>query len=437
MTTDRTAAPARTTALYERAPAAGQKAAPPADAFSALLGSVAPRPEEAPRKPQERRHDAPKPEDAQQTDTPAAPAPVAEASTPEAPVEPETPVTPNLFALQLAGPLPPAATPAPVPAAEPAATTPTLPAFAPAQIQSPITGPVPAPAEPVAATPAVDLPQTTPATPAPTLPVLGGLIPASALATEPAVMTEQPVVAVQPQPQVQTAPAAEATPEQIAATALQNANTGQSQSDAQPQEQPNTGAVAASAAPQAKPAEAPVAATTPVPQPITGVAAPATPVAAPPSLERAVPLYRAVETTATLLHIASERGVTHARLNLKPVELGGIEVRLQSSPQGISAQLVADSPEAARMLSQASDDLRRQLADRDVTLLSLDVSTSSEQQQHENTAGGFGAFGDDYRPGFGSSQRTGVSDAESVDAAPAPAETTLVLPDGVLVDVLA
>ena len=88
------------------------------------------------------------------------------------------------------------------------------------------------------------------------------------------------------------------------------------------------------------------------------------------------------------------------------------------------------------MLTQASEDLRRHLADRDVTLLSLDVSTSSEQRQ-ENTAGGFGAFGDDsYRPGFGSSRRTGGSTAETVDA-PAPAETTLVLPDGVLVDVLA
>ena len=150
-----------------------------------------------------------------------------------------------------------------------------------------------------------------------------------------------------------------------------------------------------------------------------------------------MPLYRAVETTGLLLHVAAERGVTHARLNLKPVELGGIEVRLQSTPQGVSAQLVADSPEAARMLTQASEDLRRQLAERDVTLLSLDVSTSSEQR-HENAAGGFGAFGDDnYRPGFGSSQRTGVSDAETVDAAPAAAETTLVLPDGVLVDVLA
>ena len=52
-------------------------------------------------------------------------------------------------------------------------------------------------------------------------------------------------------------------------------------------------------------------------------------------------------------------------------------MRLQTTPQGVSAQLVADSPEAARMLSQASDDLRRSLEARDVNLLSLDVSTSA------------------------------------------------------------
>jgi flagellar hook-length control protein FliK len=289
---------------------------------------------------------------------------------------------------------------------------------------------VPATAEPVA-----ELPQ--PAAPAPQpLPVLGSLIPASALTTEtPAVVTEQPAVAITPQPQVPTAaPVADAAPEPVA---IPSANAGQTQSDAQPQEQPTPAAPAPAAAPQqAKPAEAPAGVSAPAPQP---VAAPAAPVQAPtptPTLERAVPLYRAVETTGLLLHVAAERGVTHARLNLKPVELGGIEVRLQSTPQGVSAQLVADSPEAARMLTQAGEDLRRQLADRDVNLLSLDVSTSSEQR-HENTAGGFGAFGDDnYRPGFGSSQRAnGPTTAEP--AAPAPAETTLVLPDGVLVDVLA
>jgi flagellar hook-length control protein FliK len=143
-----------------------------------------------------------------------------------------------------------------------------------------------------------------------------------------------------------------------------------------------------------------------------------------------VPLHRAAYATAALIHIASERGITHARINLKPAELGGIEVRLHSSPEGVSAQLVADSPEAARALAQAGDDLRRQLEARGVTLLSLDVSTSEEERR------GAPAFGGDAAgQGSGSNGARAGTHAEAAPAA--PAETTLVLPDGLLVDVLA
>jgi hypothetical protein len=146
-----------------------------------------------------------------------------------------------------------------------------------------------------------------------------------------------------------------------------------------------------------------------------------------------VPLRRAVETAGLLLHVAAERGVTHARLNLKPVELGGIEVRLQTSPLGVSAQLVADSPEAARMLAQAADDLRRQLEARDVTLLSLDVSTSGDQRREGSAEFGADGFGAGHSPdGPRASSEAGGAVAASVAA-----ETTLVLPNGVLVDVLA
>ena len=149
-----------------------------------------------------------------------------------------------------------------------------------------------------------------------------------------------------------------------------------------------------------------------------------------------MPLSRAVATTGTLIHLASERGITHARLNLKPVELGGIEVKLQSTPAGIHAQLVADSPEAARMLSQAGDQLRQQLSDRDVNLLSLDVSTSSDQR---NDQPGFSAdgFGDDYRPGGYPSGFRGAREETVLMDTPDAADTVLVLPDGVHVDVLA
>jgi flagellar hook-length control protein FliK len=148
-------------------------------------------------------------------------------------------------------------------------------------------------------------------------------------------------------------------------------------------------------------------------------------------------MSRVPETTATMIHIAAERGVTHARLNLKPVELGGIEVRLRTTPQGIEAKLVADSPEAAKLLQTAAADLRRDLEARDVNLLSLDVSTQSEQQS--NPQAQFGdEFGDAQGFGFaGGRRRNGSTDDAGLTETAASAETTLVLPNGVLVDVLA
>ncbi len=93
----------------------------------------------------------------------------------------------------------------------------------------------------------------------------------------------------------------------------------------------------AAAAPAAPPAQAP---------------APAVQAAPPVVTQRTAPLHHVPRVVATLLHVAGERGITHARISLRPEDLGGIEVRLQSSPAGISAQLVADSPEAARLLTR-------------------------------------------------------------------------------------
>ena len=85
------------------------------------------------------------------------------------------------------------------------------------------------------------------------------------------------------------------------------------------------------------------------------------------------------------------------------------------------------------MQAQAGDDLRQQLEDRNVNLLSLDVSTSGRQQPGQP---GFGTdgFGDDHRPGgYPGSRREQTVLMES----PVAADTVLVLPDGVHVDVLA
>jgi hypothetical protein len=87
------------------------------------------------------------------------------------------------------------------------------------------------------------------------------------------------------------------------------------------------------------------------------------------------------------------------------------------------------------MLSSASEDLRRSLEDRDVTLLSLDVSTSGDQNR-DAQAQFTDAFGEDYRPGGWTNHRVSTGEDGLMDSS-AAAETTLVLPNGVTVDVLA
>ena len=186
--------------------------------------------------------------------------------------------------------------------------------------------------------------------------------------------------------------------------------------------------------PQAKAADA--RAPAPAPPVTTSPIAPAAAAAMPstPHVERAVPLSRALATTGVMVHMMADKGVNHARLNLKPAELGGIEVRLRSTDAGVHALLVADSPEAARMLASAGDDLKRQLEDKNVNLLSLDVSTS-DQRQDQPAGFSTDGFGDDrHRPNMSGS---GANESALLMETPESAETVLVLPDGVHVDVLA
>jgi flagellar hook-length control protein FliK len=155
----------------------------------------------------------------------------------------------------------------------------------------------------------------------------------------------------------------------------------------------------------------------------------------PAAPQRSAPLHRAPEAVAQLLHVAADRGVSRARLALHPQELGGIEVQLSVTAQGLTAKLVADSPEAARMLAQAGDDLRRSLEARDVNLISLEVSTSGEERR-ETAAGTFTGDGDGASPQTSPSP-SDAGTAESAADADLPLPATLELPDGLLVDVLA
>jgi hypothetical protein len=91
---------------------------------------------------------------------------------------------------------------------------------------------------------------------------------------------------------------------------------------------------------------------------------------------------------------------------------------------------VADSPEAAKLLAQAADDLRRALEAREVTLISLDVSTTADDRQRHSARGEWGG-------GDAVSGRPAGPGADD-DAEPAPISHSVIeLPGGLLVDVLA
>jgi flagellar hook-length control protein FliK len=129
------------------------------------------------------------------------------------------------------------------------------------------------------------------------------------------------------------------------------------------------------------------------------------------------------------LRIASARGITHARMALRPAELGGVEIRLRSSAAGVAAQVIADSPQAAEVLQQAGADLRRALEAQGVTVLSLDIALAGDRR----SAQGGSASGERRRSGAG----RGAPEAQAADSIPTTSETSLQLPNGVLVDVLA
>lgn len=304
--------------------------------------------------------------------------------------------------------------------------------------------PVPATPVPAAAAPVVSLPfEVAPEAffaPAPVLP--GPVAPpvAAPAGTQPAIpaapqftttLQAAPAVAPDAAAPVEAAPAA--APQALPAEPVPSESPTPAAAPSEPAA-PETAAPAPAQAPAragtAEPA-APAPAAAPATEPATlGPAPLSIPLSGHVAPERAAPLHRAPAAVATLLHVAAERGITRAKMALKPAELGGIEIRLQASAAGIAAQVVADSPEAARLLAQAGDDLRRALEARDVTLISLEVSTTGDDRRQ--SARGEWSDGDE--------AATGHAGADSVapDTEPNPTSHTVIeLPGGLLVDVLA
>lgn len=149
-----------------------------------------------------------------------------------------------------------------------------------------------------------------------------------------------------------------------------------------------------------------------------------------------VGLEHAVETVRLALRAAADRGVTHARISLTPRELGSIEVHLRQTADGLVARVIAEHATAAQLLHNAGGELRRQLESQGLTLLRLDIGASGEQDGRPGDRALANGFGD------GSGRNRASSDPDPLAPLDDPTDhastaTTLALPNGALVDVLA
>ena len=187
-----------------------------------------------------------------------------------------------------------------------------------------------------------------------------------------------------------------------------------------------------SSAPQAPATSSPAA------QPVgpgSAQPAPTQPAAAQPaaaSTFAAVPPPSPAVSLEGTIRLAAEQGFQRARLTLQPAELGNVDVVLKASEGGVSASVLAHTPEAARLLEAAGHELRQRLGLQGVQLQSLTVAVAGDaaagaghQRQGEAAPNGAASQG----PGSGPA-------TDSPDQPPTPTRR-IELGGGVLLDVIA
>ena len=146
-----------------------------------------------------------------------------------------------------------------------------------------------------------------------------------------------------------------------------------------------------------------------------------------------VPLEQAVETVRLTVS-AARPARRHPRAHrLRPEELGGVEVHLRHTAEGLSARVVAEAPEAAHLLAQAAGELRRTLEQQGLNLVRIDVGTAGERGRgHRCRRRRLRAA---RRPPR--TERPSAGDHAGAETDLPIADRTLELPNGALVDVLA
>jgi flagellar hook-length control protein FliK len=138
-------------------------------------------------------------------------------------------------------------------------------------------------------------------------------------------------------------------------------------------------------------------------------------------------LSEAVETVQTTIELGARLGFSQAKIQLAPATLGQITIHLQKTSDGIVAKVIADHSAAAQTMQQGGDDLRRSLQNSGLHLLRLDIETRGDQR---GSAGNSGHTSE-------SGRTAGDNDAADTADDGASQPTTIVLPNGALVNVLA
>jgi Meckel syndrome type 1 protein len=350
-------------------PASPPGGAPPGESFAEALATAAGGPPGSGARSDTRTADAegakaesdsPGHEDEKGATTAVPPADVALAlaasSAVAAPLQPQAP---DVGAAQPGQVVPPSTGPAADPGEQPPGPAAALAGETPiaATVREAATAPVQDPTAPAAPQPAA-----APATPQP---AASGADPAPPHATHAA-----PKPAAAPPLPTAPAPTAQADIEADAAQVPPRApaSAGQLPQPTAPQPADNDQTVAAptTLAPAAARVET---------APATSPVAPSPPPSAAP-----VRLSELAHATQVAIRFTAGQGGGSARILLHPQELGAVEIHLHSGPDGISATVRADNPQAAQTLMLASDELRRSLEAQGLPVLNLDVTDGSRRQ---------------------------------------------------------
>lgn len=134
------------------------------------------------------------------------------------------------------------------------------------------------------------------------------------------------------------------------------------------------------------------------------------------------------------VELGTRSGFSQARIQLAPPELGEIRINLHQTADGLIAKVTAADGAAAQTLQQGGAELRRSLEAAGVTLLRLDIGSSSQQGPSAGQSGFAGGAQSSPGRDDGSADEGTTDEGAAVEAA---LTAQVELPNGTTIDVLA